>query len=73
MLGVREIAHAVVDAGAVTWLAVMAGIFWAGITIENRDRAVDGRPPYSWADARQDLAGPIGVLGAVLLVAWCVR
>jgi hypothetical protein len=73
MLGVREFAHVVVDAGALAWLAAMTGIFLVGLRIENRDRAAAGRPPYSWADARSDLAGPLSVLGAVLLVAWVVR
>ena len=69
MFGVRELAHAVTDLGAVAWGAAFAGIFWAGITLENWRRREAGLPDYSWAESRE-LIGPLAALVAVLLAAW---
>lgn len=73
MAVVAKAAHIVVDLGFIPWLLAMAGIFWVGIAIENRDRAAEGRLPFSLADARRDLLGPLPGLAAVLLVAWALR
>jgi hypothetical protein len=54
MFGMYQLAHAAVAVGFIPWLALMVGIFWVGIKIENHDRAVEGRAPYSWYDAGRD-------------------
>jgi hypothetical protein len=54
MFGVRQLAHAAVAAGFIPWFLLMVGIFWVGIKIENHDRALEGRLPYSWYDAGRD-------------------
>jgi hypothetical protein len=48
-------AHAAVAMGFIPLLVLMAGIFWVAIKIENHDRAIKGRPPYSWYDAGRDV------------------
>lgn len=72
MLGFRQIAHAVVEAGFIPWLALMGGIFAFGIWIENRSRRADGRAPYSLAEARE-IVLPLACLAGVLTVAYCWR
>ena len=42
--------------GFLPWLALMTGIFWLGIKIENNDRVIAGRQPYSGYDAGRDFA-----------------
>lgn len=69
---VRPFIHFVVDLGFIPWLAMMAGIFWWGISIENRDRARDGRPSYSWGEARE-LVMPLGILGAIIAATFLLR
>lgn len=69
MLGMRQVVHAAVAAGPLPWLALMGGIFWLGIYLENRGRAADGRPPYSLAEARE-LILPLCAGAAVLAVSF---
>jgi hypothetical protein len=52
---VRPFVHFVVDLGFIPWLLMMGGIFWIGVKIENRDRAIDGSPPYSAYEAGQEV------------------
>ena len=68
MLGFRQIAGFVVAAGFLPWLALMGLIFWGAVALENRQRRLDGRPPYSLTEARE-LALPLGALAVVLLLA----
>lgn len=72
MLGWREIAHEVVDLGAMAWLLVLGAIFWGGIVIENQLRKTDGRSPYSWDESRE-LVKPLMALAAVIVIAYCIR
>ena len=72
MLGVRQIVTAVVDLGFWPWVALMGLILWGGIWLENRQRAIDERPAYSFAEARELLI-PLGALAAVLAVAFASR
>lgn len=73
MFGVREVAHVVVDAGVVAWLAAIGAIFAVGIAIENRDRRITGRAPYSLAESRELLI-PISILMPILALAyWLAR
>ena len=70
MFGWYEVAHTVVAMGFVPWLLLMCGIFWVGLKIENHDRAVEGRPPYSWYDAGRDAREVLPVIRfwAILVV-----
>jgi len=72
MLGLRYVAHLAVAGGIIPWLGLMGLIFWAGVALENRQRAEDGRPAYSLSEARE-LLGPLAGFVAILVVAWLLR
>jgi hypothetical protein len=62
--GMSVLVHAVVDLGALAWIAFMAGVLWLAIKIENRDRSRDGKPPYSLAESKE-LIPPLLTLAAL--------
>ncbi len=71
MFFVRQIAHFVTDLGVLPWLLMMAGIFWIGIRIENKDRQACGETPYSWLDAKLDFREtlPIAAFWGIAFIA----
>jgi hypothetical protein len=80
MFGAKYVVHAVVDMGVIPWLIMMGAIFWAAIAFENRDRRLDGAPPYSWGAAREDLVAirkemlmPMSILAAITAAAYFLR
>lgn len=66
MFVMNKVAHLAVEAGFLAWLALMAGIFWLAFAIENKDRAAEERPRYSWRDARELIPIGIGAIGLIL-------
>jgi hypothetical protein len=73
MLGLRYGARLVVAGGPTPWLIAMGMIIWAGVWLENRQRAEDGRSAYSMSEARADLLWPLIALAGILAVAWLLR
>lgn len=49
------VVSAVHSQGAWIAIPIVAVCFWIGIKIENHDRALEGRPPYSWYEAGRDV------------------
>ena len=66
MFVMNKIAHLAVETGFLAWLTLMAGIFWLAFAIENNDRSAEGRPRYSWSDARELIPIGIGAIGLIL-------
>jgi hypothetical protein len=54
------------------WLVAFVGIFWIGVALENRGRVAEGRPRYSWNEARA-LVTPLAWLAAIMAIAYLIR
>ncbi len=68
----KVVVTAAAEWGMVPWLILMAGVFWFGIAWENRERRADGRPAYSWHEARE-LIAPLGGAAALFAAIYLLR
>lgn len=72
MSAIKPVVRAVAEMGFIAWLAMIGGILFVAILMENRKRATEGRVPYSWAESHELIMPLIG-LGMVLIVSYWLR